>query len=542
MSTQALPVALGTDRQHASQVFGQSFDRLLLTNYVELAGGATGFVGVAADPDMRPGLDWALGLLAQDPGLELAVELPRDAALAADVSTWLAGAQVRVVGVRRFGDHPCVVLAAGADPTTRERIAELLGAAVRQGHALDAPLDEERSRWELAAHKERSDTLERQIRDVRVQLARKRGEARDLHLMLERHGVLPDPARADQHRAALLEIGDDGGGATPARAPAPGRLDQLSLVLGATGRRGRTLTLALLAAAGVVGLAALVVVVVLLVGGGAVRVGLALALVVLLVLVGVAVSSARRAGAALGASRRTETVLVERLGAIEQLQAGLASALVELPGRLPAPVGEPDLAPIGDRLQLTATLYALAPPAADVPVLPTTTLRLTLAAVAAVLERRPSLVVVTGAPDVALFVALAAGRHNLDTRVVALDDDAPRARALTERAARHGVTDRLESRYAPLARTGIEGHRTAWYAAPAWSDLDRVDLAVVAGPDDALGPRARLPFVPLLGDRLAPGCTLLLPDAASDVLEAWSAVLPTAALTDAGPGIVALRH
>lgn len=146
------------------------------------------------------------------------------------------------------------------------------------------------------------------------------------------------------------------------------------------------------------------------------------------------------------------------------------------------------------------------------------------------LAEEPEVVVECGSGLSTLFLALAAEQHGLATRVVALEhheEYAAKTRALLER---HGVGHRADVRLAPLARTSLPDHETAWYAEAAVADLAQIGLLIVDGPPASTGPKARYPAVPLLRDRLAEHCTIVVDDLirASDeeTAEAWAALLP----------------
>jgi predicted O-methyltransferase YrrM len=144
--------------------------------------------------------------------------------------------------------------------------------------------------------------------------------------------------------------------------------------------------------------------------------------------------------------------------------------------------------------------------------------------------RRPGCVLVCGGGAAVVWLALAARRYDLDTRIVALEHDPTPPAPTREWLARHGVAGLVDVREAPLEPTGLPNHQTAWYATRAISDLDGVGLVFVDGPPETVGPRVRLPAVPLLLDRLAPNATIVLDDLGRHdepaVADAWSAQLP----------------
>ena len=82
-----------------------------------------------------------------------------------------------------------------------------------------------------------------------------------------------------------------------------------------------------------------------------------------------------------------------------------------------------------------------------------------------------------------------------------------------------------EVRYAPLTPTTLPDHEGSWYDPAALADLHDVGLTFVDGPPGSGGPQARYPTVPLLADRMAPTCAIVLDDAnrrdERDVTERW---------------------
>lgn len=92
----------------------------------------------------------------------------------------------------------------------------------------------------------------------------------------------------------------------------------------------------------------------------------------------------------------------------------------------------------------------------------------------------------------------------------------------------HGLEDVVEVRHAPLVERVVGGEPTCWYDTDWLEEDDVFDAVIVDGPPDP--PADRYPLVPLLGDHLAPGATLLIDDAeresARDDLRRWSASVP----------------
>lgn len=75
-----------------------------------------------------------------------------------------------------------------------------------------------------------------------------------------------------------------------------------------------------------------------------------------------------------------------------------------------------------------------------------------------------------------------------------------------------GLGDSVEVRLSPLQPIDIKGRTFQWYGPEAFHDLRDIDLLVVDGPPQSTGESARFPALPLLLDRLAPGCLVVMDD------------------------------
>jgi predicted O-methyltransferase YrrM len=187
---------------------------------------------------------------------------------------------------------------------------------------------------------------------------------------------------------------------------------------------------------------------------------------------------------------------------------------------------------VGNRLQATQNLFAMVAPRGPVPPLvgyvasPDVLLEL----VQRFLTLRPTLTLECGSGTSTLFLALAAQQHGVAGRIVSLESSAEYAEATRALLAEHGVAHLAEVRHAPLGPTELADHDLPWYDRGALEDLHDIGLAFVDGPPGTVGPAARYPFVPLLLDRFAPRCAIVLDDAnRSDergVLERWADLLP----------------
>jgi len=148
----------------------------------------------------------------------------------------------------------------------------------------------------------------------------------------------------------------------------------------------------------------------------------------------------------------------------------------------------------------------------------------------ALVRRKPTLIVECGSGTSTLYLALAAEQHGLDTKIVSLEHQASFADATRAMLERHGVAHRVEVRLAPLEPSSVPGHPTPWYAESAVVDLRDIGMLLVDGPPTATGLQARYPAVPVLVDRLAPNCLIVMDDlireADHQTAKAWADLLP----------------
>ena len=187
---------------------------------------------------------------------------------------------------------------------------------------------------------------------------------------------------------------------------------------------------------------------------------------------------------------------------------------------------------VAKRVQDITNLFDMVPIRAGIPPLGlwTASADLLVELVDRFVESRPATVVEGGSGVSTVVLALAAREHGIATRIVALEHDPDWAESTRRLLARHGVAEYAEVRVAPLGPTSLADHHTPWYDESALADLSEVGLVLVDGPPEGTGPRARYPMVPLLLDRLARRCTILVDDTArpgdADVVDRWRPLLP----------------
>lgn len=313
-------------------------------------------------------------------------------------------------------------------------------------------------------------------------------------------------------------------------APRTSALTSVAELLGA-GRRRRGLVVLAVLAAGAVLLPVVLVVVVdaLDATGGSAALALLLGLVVdLLVavlvlgvvthkLTGRRLQTANRALSQLG--RRTsdlERALHEQRATARRPEATAATradveAVAKDVGRRLQVATVTD---VGNRLQATQNLFALVTPRGPVPQMvgyvaaPDVLLLL----VQKFLTLRPTLAIECGSGTSTLFLALAAQQYEVNCRLVCLEHQRAYAEGTRALLEDHGVGHLVDVRHAPLTSTPLADHPGPWYDPAAYEDLHDIGLAFVDGPPGDVGPQARYPMVPLLRDRLAERCTILLDD------------------------------
>lgn len=110
-----------------------------------------------------------------------------------------------------------------------------------------------------------------------------------------------------------------------------------------------------------------------------------------------------------------------------------------------------------------------------------------------------------------LMIAYAMERKGFG-HVIALEHDALYAGRTRDLLQLHGLAHRATVVHAPLVEQRAGGTGVLWYDLSK-APLDApIDLLVVDGPPEEVGPMARYPAVPLLRDRFAPGARVILDD------------------------------
>jgi predicted O-methyltransferase YrrM len=165
------------------------------------------------------------------------------------------------------------------------------------------------------------------------------------------------------------------------------------------------------------------------------------------------------------------------------------------------------------------------------------------------LTSKPKVVLECGSGASTVWLALAANKFGLPTRIIALEHDERFARATREHLMRHGLSDHAEVRLAELSPVGVPaGHRTPWYDVTSVKDVMDIGLLFVDGPPGDTGTDARLPAIPVLQKQLAETCTIVLDDLKRaderSAIDQWRRMLPdfTYAELDVEKGAAVLRR
>lgn len=127
-----------------------------------------------------------------------------------------------------------------------------------------------------------------------------------------------------------------------------------------------------------------------------------------------------------------------------------------------------------------------------------------------VLERKPRLIVECGSGASTVWLAYAA--REVGAKVIALEHLEKYAEASFEEVERHGLSEHVEVRFAPLETFDVGGEEYSWYSRDAWKELVEIDLLLVDGPPKATGDHARYPAIPLLEPGIGAGALIVLDD------------------------------
>lgn len=128
------------------------------------------------------------------------------------------------------------------------------------------------------------------------------------------------------------------------------------------------------------------------------------------------------------------------------------------------------------------------------------------------LQYKPDIIVECGSGASTVLLARCC-QLNHHGRVVSLEHEAEYAAATRQAIANQGLQDYAQVLHAPLVPYSLHGENHDWYSLVGLNAQD-VEFVVIDGPPAWQSPLARYPALPLLLDRLAAHCVLMLDDAA----------------------------
>lgn len=114
----------------------------------------------------------------------------------------------------------------------------------------------------------------------------------------------------------------------------------------------------------------------------------------------------------------------------------------------------------------------------------------------------------SGASTVLLGHLRLAGRVE---QVTSIDHEPVYFELTRQRLRSAGLLEAVDLRFSPIVDRVVEDQPMPWYDIDA-PDLEPIDLLIVDGPPGSAGPRARYPAVPLLVERMRPGCLVVVDD------------------------------
>lgn len=126
-----------------------------------------------------------------------------------------------------------------------------------------------------------------------------------------------------------------------------------------------------------------------------------------------------------------------------------------------------------------------------------------------VADHRPELILECGSGR--STVVLAEAVSDWGGKVITLEHDAGFYRETRALVAARELTAWADVRLAPL-EPQQDGLAPDWYASHAWHDVQGIGMLLVDGPPGGTSRFARHPAVPLLRERLLPGCLVVLDD------------------------------
>lgn len=144
------------------------------------------------------------------------------------------------------------------------------------------------------------------------------------------------------------------------------------------------------------------------------------------------------------------------------------------------------------------------------------------------LDNAPSVIVECSSGVTSLVLARCC-QLNRSGHLTSLEDGEIYAGRTHSELARYELQSWGNILHAPLQPYELDDTSWQWYSLEQLPDAP-IDMLVIDGPSGFIQPRSRYPALPLLMDRLAPGCTIFLDDAArqdeQDIVALWRQAYP----------------
>ncbi|MGP9788139.1 O-methyltransferase [Glutamicibacter sp. 287] len=153
-----------------------------------------------------------------------------------------------------------------------------------------------------------------------------------------------------------------------------------------------------------------------------------------------------------------------------------------------------------------------------------------------VLERvQPKVIVEFGGGTSTIWMAYICKKFG--TRIISFDHlEEYLSRTRTE-VDRHGFSDMVELRLAPLEKIQVKGENYSWYSLSELDDLEEVDLLFIDGPPESTGTNARRPAMYVMTARLNDDAVIVLDDthreSEQDTVQNWTSSFPNYQVVDA---------
>ncbi|MGP4967899.1 class I SAM-dependent methyltransferase [Glutamicibacter ardleyensis] len=152
-----------------------------------------------------------------------------------------------------------------------------------------------------------------------------------------------------------------------------------------------------------------------------------------------------------------------------------------------------------------------------------------------VLERvQPKVIVEFGGGTSTIWMAYICKKFG--TRIISFDHlEEYLSRTRTE-VERHGFSDMVELRLAPLEKIQVKGENYSWYSPAELDNLEEVDLLFIDGPPESTGTNARRPAMYVMAAKLNDDAVIVLDDthreSEQDTVRDWTSSFPNYQVVD----------